>query len=88
LDLSCSAAVSTLFERRNPHAIADVACSIGYAKGEYRSPAPAFLDRIVKLPIKTAADAAFTSGGEVSKRGTTAQARLTFAGVDRPFAPG
>jgi hypothetical protein len=25
-----------LFERRNPYAIADVACSIGYAKGEYR----------------------------------------------------
>jgi hypothetical protein len=24
------------FGRRNPYAIADVACSIGYAKGEYR----------------------------------------------------
>jgi hypothetical protein len=31
----CSAAAYTLFERRNAYAIADVACSIGYAKGEY-----------------------------------------------------
>jgi hypothetical protein len=31
-----AAATYTLFERRNPYAIADVACSIGDAKGEYR----------------------------------------------------